>query len=506
MIREALLGLDLGTSSVKAVFMDARGETIGSGARGYAIDSPAADWAQQSPGEWWNASVTSVREALAEAKKNAGGGFSVKGISLSGQMHGLVALDADDKPLGPAIIWADRRSSSEVRAVNAAIENIGVEYACNGASTGFLLPSLLWLANNEPDVMDRVRTVMLPKDYVSFRMTGRRAAEPTDASGSGACNVRDGGWNYALLSELGIPCEIFPEMIPTGSFLGPLRAAAAEEMGLDEGIPVAAGAADQPAGALGNGIAGFGMMSSTIGTAGQIFAPVTSPMYDREFRTNTFRHAGENLWYVLGANLSAGYCLKWLKNTANIPGRYADLDKYASRVPAGSRGVVFLPYLFGDRTPHRDERARAVFFGLAGSHGTDEMIRAVMEGVVFSMNEGVELVRGLGIDPSVVVASGGGARSKLWRQMQADVYALPVTRAVSEEQACAGAAILASVGAGIHPDIPSACEAMTRMSGETEEPDMRSHEIYMDIFGIYRELYSRNAELFARMTEFAKKG
>jgi xylulokinase len=243
------------------------------------------------------------------------------------------------------------------------------------------------------------------------------------------------------------------------------------------------------------------MMSSTIGTAGQIFAPLSRPARDELLRANTFVHAG-NIWYVLGANLSAGYCLKWLRKTASIPDQYGALDQRAERVPPGSRGVVFLPYLFGDRTPHRDPYARAAFFGLAGSVGTDEMIRAVMEGVVFSMAEGVEIARELGVNPEIVVASGGGARSRLWRQIQADVYGLPVTRSESAEQACVGAAILAAVGCGLHPDIVSASKAMTRLSGEVQLPDMKARETYMELFGIYRELYGRNKELFPALEKF----
>jgi xylulokinase len=315
--------------------------------------------------------------------------------------------------------------------------------------------------------------------------------------------VKDGGWNSGLLESLSLPPSIFPEIVPTGGIAGQITPRAAEELGLPAGTPVAAGAADQPAGALGNGVTEFGTLLSTIGTAGQIFTPLASPVYDERLRTNTFNHAPGGTWYMMGANLSAGYCLKWLRQRANIPGAYKDLDGLASRVPAGSRGVIFLPYLFGDRTPHLDGHARAMFFGLAGASGIDEMIRAVMEGVVFSMAEGLEITRELGVSPKMVIASGGGARSKLWTQIQADIYNLPVTRSVTEEQACTGAAILAAAGAGVYPDIKTACAAMTRMSGEIQTPGAEAHAAYMEIFGIYRELYDRNRELFPRLAKFA---
>jgi xylulokinase len=283
---------------------------------------------------------------------------------------------------------------------------------------------------------------------------------------------------------------------------------AADELGLDESIIVAAGAADQVAGALGNGITQPGSMSSTIGTAGQIFSPLSSPSYDKLKRTNTFCHAvqnaqnKQNIWYALGANLSAGYCLKWL---ANIIGSidYEAMSERARLVPVGSRGVIFLPYLFGDRTPHQDERARGMFFGLAGSVGADEMIRAVMEGVVYSLAESVEIVRTLGVTPESVVASGGGARSDLWRQIQADVYGVPVARSGTSEQACLGAAILASVGSGFYPDINAACGVMTRPMDDICEPDMNAHSVYMEEFTVYRELYDRNRDLFPRVARFS---
>jgi xylulokinase len=361
----------------------------------------------------------------------------------------------------------------------------------------------MWLKKRERAVMERVSAVLQPKDYICFRMTGRKVSEPTDAAGTCAYDVRDGGWNHALIDALGLPREIFPEIVPTGSVVGAVSREAAEETGLAPGTPVVAGAADQPAGALGNGVCEFGTLSSTIGTAGQIFAPITAPVYDKHLRTNTFIHAVPGLWYILGANLSAGYCLEWLRKNANISGEYGRLDDRAARVPAGSRGVVFLPYLFGDRTPHQDARARAAFFGLAGGTGTDEMIRAVMEGVVFSMAEGMELACELGARPEIVIASGGGARSRLWRQIQADIYGIPVTRSAAGEQTCAGAAVLAASGIGFYPDISSACRAMTRASDETEIPDMEAHAVYMELFKIYKELYERNKELFPKLADFA---
>ena len=500
---ELLLGIDLGTSSVKAVFMDALGNVKGSGQREYPIDSPHIGRAEQSPEEWWKAVALSVREGLGEARKEAGGEVTVRAVGFSGQMHGLVALGHDDSPVNPAIIWADQRSTDEARDVNEAITRTGIEKACNKASPGFLLPSLLWLMRHEPETFAQIKTVMPPKDYIRLRMTGRRASEPTDAAGTCAYNVKDGGWNTELLEALSIPPHIFPEIVPTGAIAGQITPRAAEELGLPAGTPVAAGAADQPAGALGNGVTEFGTLLSTIGTAGQILAPLTAPSYDERLRTNTFNHAPGGVWYALGANLSAGYCLKWLKRHASIPGAYKDLDGLASRVPAGSRGVIFLPYLFGDRTPHLDGHARAMFFGLTGGTGIDEMIRAVMEGVVFSMAEGLEIALELGVSPKMVIASGGGAGSKLWQQMQADIYNLPVTRSATKEQACTGAAILAAAGAGIYPDIKTACAAMTRMSGEIQTPDAEAHSAYMEIFGIYKELYDRNRELFPRLAKFA---
>ncbi|MDR1885734.1 MAG: xylulokinase [Synergistaceae bacterium] len=503
-LSEALmLGIDLGTSSVRAAFIDARGEVSGMGQRELGIDVPAIGRAEQSPREWWRCTVEAVREGRSMAERNAGGPVSVLAAGFSGQMHGLVALGERDEPAYPAVIWADARGGAEADMINEAQARMGFERSCNKASVGFMLPTLLWMKSREPDTMRRIKSVMLPKDYICFRMTGRKVTEPSDASGTLAFDVRNGGWNRDLIEALSLPPDVFPEIVPTGSVVGGLMAGPAEELGLARGLPVVAGAADQAAGALGNGAIEPGTLLSTIGTAGQVFTPLASPMYDPELRTNTFCHARGGLWYLLGANMSAGYCLKWLKKNASLTGDYDAMSNRASLVPVGSRGVIFLPYLHGDRTPHQDASARAAFFGLAGGSGIDEVIRAVMEGVVYSMNEGVEIARSLGVNPSLVIASGGGARSRLWRQIQADVYGLPVRRSIATEQSCVGAAILAAVGIGLFKDIDEACGAMTRLSPETELPDRDAHARYQELFSIYRELYARNSDIFKRLGKFA---
>ncbi|MDR2780431.1 MAG: xylulokinase [Synergistaceae bacterium] len=497
-----LLGIDIGTSSAKAVLADALGRVAGSGQCGYPIDSPAVGYAQQSPEEWWNAAVRAVREGMSAARKNSRHEIPVAAVSFSGQMHGFAALGSDGAPLRPAIIWADQRGFGEIAAVNEAIAKVGLDRTCNRVSAGFALPSLLWMKKHEGTVMERVRAVLQPKDYICFRMTGRKVSEPTDAAGTCAYDVKNGGWNDELIDALELPREIFPEIVPTGSIVGCVSRAVSEELGLAPGTPVVAGAADQPAGALGNGVCEFGTLSSTIGTAGQIFAPVTDPVYDEFSRTNTFNHAAPNLWYILGANLSAGYCLEWFRKNAGVTEDYRALGDRAARVPAGSRGVIFLPYLFGDRTPHLDASARAMFFGLTGGTGTDEMIRAIMEGVVFSMAESLEAAKRLGVRPKLVTASGGGAKSRLWRQIQADIYGIPVTRSIISEQACVGAAILAACGIGLYTGVSSACKAMTRVADETETPNMEANAVYMELFKIYKELYGRNRELFPKLADF----
>ena len=500
---DMLLGIDLGTSSAKAVFFGTDGSVVGEDGEVYGIDSPRPGWAEQDPEIWWNA----VAKAVRKAKKAIPGPFHLSGMGISGQMHGLVCLDRSKKVLRPAVIWADQRSGDEASQINSFLDDQCLfKNTLNKASSGFMLSSLLWLRQNEPEIARRIAHVLLPKDYIRFRLTEELSTDPSDACGSAAFDVVNGQWMDGLLRHFAINPSIMPYVTYSSLYAGELCREAAETLDLKPGIPVASGAGDQAAQAIGNGLIRSGQASSNIGTAGQFFVASEKPLYDPELRCNCFNHAEFGMWYLLGANLSAGFCLNWL--WTKILGRqnYDEAAAWAAEVPAGSRGLLFHPYLNGDRTPHQDPLASASFIGLSGTHGISEMVRAVMEGVVFSLRDGLDIARSLGLSPSLVVASGGGARSALWRQIQADVYNLPVGTMKATEQACAGAAILGGVAAGVFDSIGGGCARMIGSVEEVTEPIPANAALYEEIYqSAYRDFYTQNRELYAKLFKWRNR-
>lgn len=497
---DVLLGIDLGTSSVKAVFFDISGVVLGMGSEEYSVSSPLAGWSEQDPDLWWSSTRVAVHKALSELKQP----HKIRGIGLSGQMHGLVCLDKEKKVLRPAMLWADQRSGEEAERINTFLdEHCFFERALNKASSGFLFASLLWLMEHEPDVARRISHILLPKDYLRFCLTGEIATEKSDACGTGMFDVVNGTWLDEPFRHFAISREALPAVLDSFELAGVVSSYAADTLGIEKGIPVAAGAGDQAAQALGNGLICPGQASSNIGTAGQFFVATETPLFDPELRCNCFNHAYPGLWYLLGANLSAGFALKWLWR--KIIGRedYTEAVRLAEKVPAGSRGLLFHPYLNGDRTPHQNPEASASFIGLGSTHGLPEMVRAVMEGVVFSMREGLEVARSMGISPKLIIASGGGARSSLWRQIQADIYGTPVTTTASTEQACAGAAILAGVVSKVFDSPEEACRAMVRQSETLYEPNPRNVAIYEDMYILgYRDFYRNNRQLYTKLFQW----
>lgn len=496
---DLLLGVDLGTSSVKTVLFSPDGSVAGTGRADYDVDSPRPGWAEQSPEVWWNSTVAAVRGALKEA-----GSCRVRGVGLSGQMHGLVCLDKKFQLLRPAIIWADRRSGGEAAQINSLLDAQQLYgRTLNRVSSGFLFPSLLWVMRNEPEIARAIAFVVFPKDYIRFRLTGKISTELSDACGSGSFDVVKGEWLNEILFRYSVNPNIMPYVQCSEVHAGEVLGSAAEALGIEAGIPVAAGAGDQAAQAVGNGLIHSGQASSNIGTAGQFFIASDNALHDPELRCNCFNHAQIGMWYLLGANLGAGFCLQWLWR--GLLGRqdYDEASRLAASVPAGSRGLLFHPYLNGDRTPHQDPEASASFVGLSGAHGAPEMVRSVMEGVVFSMREGLEIARSLGLAPSVIVASGGGARSALWRQIQADVYNLPVVTTGAKEQACAGAAIFGGVVGGVFRSIAEGCEKMVCPEEDIVEPIPENVRLYDDIFNTaWRGFYTNNRQLYPRLSRW----
>lgn len=484
-----LLGIDLGTSGAKALIMDADGHVLGMGRYEYGMATPRPGWAEQDPKTWLQATAGSIREAMARAGISPDG---VAAIGLSGQMHTTVCLDRHGDVLRPAITWADQRSKPQVEEVYQRLGKAQLaRWAQNPLATGFTLATLLWLQENEPGVYARLGHVILPKDYVRYYLTGEIATEATDASGTLLMDVVAGTWNAELLDTCGIDPRVLPAIGSSSALAGVLRGEAALALGLRTGIPVVYGSADQPAQAVGNGIVRPGILSSTIGTGGQLFAPSVTPAYDPDLRLHTFVHAVPGLWYIMAASLSAGLSFSWLRKILEAES-YGVLADAAAQVEPGADGLFFLPYLAGERTPHMDPAARGVFAGLTLRHERAHLARAVMEGVVFGLRQGLELIEALGVPVEAVIASGGGTRHPLWLQLQADIFGRDIRQTCTEEAAAFGAALVAGVGAGVYADAGAACTRAVRLSDLVIHPDAdRAHTydgLYRQFTGLYPAL------------------
>ncbi|MFN8474068.1 MAG: xylulokinase [Anaerolineae bacterium] len=481
-----MLGMDIGTSGAKAAIVDTDGNLLGVGRHEYSIATPRPGWAEQDPAIWIEAAVSTTREALAESNIRR---QDIAAIGLSGQMHTTVCLDRGGVPLRPAITWADQRTGPQVREVYGRLGREGLaRWTQNPLATGFTLANLLWLQENEPAIYAAIAHVLLPKDYLRYYLTGEIGTEATDASGTSLMDVKAGAWNSELLAAFGIAPAILPAIQQSTSVAGSLRAEVASVMGLRPGIPVAYGSADQPAQAVGNGIIHPGVLSSTIGTGGQLQAPSATPSYDPELRLHTFCHAVPNLWYNLAAILTAGLAFAWLRRVLHAES-YGALADAAAQVAPGADGLFFLPYLAGERTPHMNPAARGVFVGLTLRHDQAHLARAVMEGVVFSLRQGLELIKSLGVPVDRVIASGGSTRHPLWLQLQADIYNQAIYQTRTSEAAAFGAALLGGVGAGIFASLDAACAATVRMSDVIVQPSPANVTLYDKLYQQYVELY-----------------
>lgn len=499
-----VLGLDVGTSGTKAIAMDASGKLLASALVEYPLYSPKPNWAEQDPADWKRAAF----EALSELAGAIDAG-EVKGLGLTGQMHGSVFLDGDNKVLRPALLWCDQRTAPQCEAIT---EKVGeaklIEMVSNPALTGFTAPKILWLRDNEPDLYDKVRKVLLPKDYVRLELTGEFATDVADASGTLLFDVKNRAWHTELMSILGIDPDFMPPAYEGPEVTGTLSADAASKTGLPAGIPVVAGGGDQAAGGVGCGIVRKGVLSSSLGTSGVVFAFAEDVSTDAQGRVHTFCHSVPGKWHVMGVMLSAGGSLQWFRNTLcqneQAVAAETGCDPYeyitaaAAQVPVGSEGLVFLPYLTGERTPHKDPYAKGAFVGLSLRHTKAYLARAVMEGVAFGMRDSLEIIREMGVDVDEVRASGGGARSALWRQILADTGRAPMVTINVDEGPSYGAAILASVAAGIYGTVEEACDAII---GEVDrlEPDLETAAEYDKWFAEYRAAYQALAPGFRRV-------
>jgi len=505
-----LMGIDVGTSRTKILIIDDSGNFVAEASQEYPISAPHPGYAEQDPDWWWNAVKTSIREAL---KHSGTDPAEVSAIGLSGQMHGTVLLGKDFKPLRPAIIWADKRSSSQCEKF---YERIGreklLDIVCNPIMSGFMGPSLLWVKDNEPSIFEKTFRVLLPKDYVRFKLTGLLATDYSDASATLLFDVKRRKWSDYLFSRLDISSELFPPVFESTDVVGEPSIEASKATGLPPGVPVVAGGGDSPVGAVGCGAIRSGVVSSNIGTGGQIFTTLDEFRVDLRHRVHTFCHAVPGKWYLQGAILSAGLSLRWFKDNIAFPeksvGALCNIDPYdllskeAEPVEPGCNGLIFLPYLLGERSPHMDPDARGGFFGLTFEHTRAHLIRAVMEGVVYALKDCLEIFEELGVKKENIIVRGGGSRSSLWRQIQADVFNAEVVKTKIEEEASFGAALLAGAGAGIYHDLEEACEKTIRIVS-SETPDENRVKIYQRYYReIYRRLYPSLKKHWSRLADF----
>jgi xylulokinase len=493
-----LLGIDVGTGGTRAIVVDAAGRIIGSATDEHVpFASPQIGWAEQDPRDWWRAACGAVRAALAAGTLTGG---DITAVGVSGQMHGSVLLDDAGEVIRPALIWCDQRTDAECRAIT---EKVGaarlIELTSNPALTGFTLPKLLWVRTHEPQAWARVAAVLLPKDYVRGRLTGDRATDVADASGTLLFDVAGRQWSGDMLDAMDIDAAVLPRAYESPEVTGTVSPDGAAATGLRQGTPVVAGGGDQAAGAVGMGIVRAGAVSATIGTSGVVFAATDRPALDPAGRVHTFCHAVPGRWHIMGVTQGAGLSLRWFRDQFGAgPGNgrdpYERMTEEAARVSAGADGVLWAPYLMGERTPHLDPHARAALVGLAASHTRAHVLRAVLEGVTFSLKDSFSIFEEMQVPVSGVRLGGGGARSALWRQIQADVYGYPVEIVEAEEGAAYGAALLAGVGGGVWRTVEDACDAVVRVAARVM-PDPASRAVMTRHYQEYRKVYPALREI-----------
>ncbi|WP_346936852.1 xylulokinase [Clostridium sp.] len=492
-----LLGIDIGTSGTKTVLFDRGGNPISSSTAEYPLYQPEIGWAEQDPLDWWKAVCITINQVIKDSNINP---ESISGIGLSGQMHGLVMLDGDGNVLRKSIIWCDQRTAKECVEITEKVgEKRLIDITANPALTGFTASKILWVRNNEPEIYEKCRKMLLPKDYIRYMLTGEFATEVSDASGMQLLDIKNRCWSKEVLNALDIPIEYLGDVHESIVVSGKVHKKAAQVTGLKENTPVVGGAGDQAAGAIGNGIIKSGQISSTIGTSGVVFAHLDEPIIDEKGRVHTFCHAVPGAWHMMGVTQGAGLSLKWFRDnfcTNEIEvAKYMGIDPYvlmtkeAEKVPAGSRGVIYLPYLMGERTPHLNPKAKGVFFGLSAAHTKNEMLRAVIEGVSYSLLDCMEIIKDTGMNPTNVMVSGGGGKSELWRQILADMFNCKVSTNKSSEGPALGVALLAGVGTGVYKDINEAC-SIAISENSIQYPKEENSLVYKRYYEIYKKIYN----------------
>ena len=482
------LGIDVGTGGARALLVDGAGRVRAAATAPHEpvrMERPL--WAEQRPEDWWRASIEAIRAALAEAGVS---GKDVRGVGLSGQMHGLALLDESGDPVRPALIWCDQRSQPQVDFINrTAGADFVLQSTANPVLTGFTLPKLLWVRDHEPRIFERARKLLLPKDYIRYRLTGEFASDVSDASGTSLFDVVRRRWSLEMTQRLGLDRSLLPDVAESCVVTACIASKAANLTGLSAGTPVAAGAGDQAASAVGAGIVRSGVVSCTLGTSGVVFAHMEQPAYDPAGRVHTFCHAVPDCWHVMGVTQGAGLSLQWFRDQMCAAGvTYDDLTREAARAAPGAQGLYWLPYLMGERTPHLDAWARGGWIGLTARHTRGDLIRALIEGVCYSQKDCLEIVEQLGAPVAAVRVSGGGARSAFWRQTLANVFGKPVVALETEQGSAYGAALLALVATGEFSSVAEVCGTAVR-EAETIDPEAGQVQAYAERHAIYQSLY-----------------
>ena len=491
-----LIGVDVSTTGAKALLCDERGKVLGTATTEYPCYTPKPLWSEQDPEDWWNGTCQSIRGVLAKTGVN---GAQVRGIGLSGQMHGLVMLDKKHEVIRRAILWNDQRTAAECRQMTEAVgPKRLLKLVCNPALTGFTAPKILWVRNNEPRNYEKCRKVLLPKDYVRFRLSGTFATEVSDASGMLLLDIRKRAWSDEVLRKLDVERALLADCYESAEVSAQVSAGVAKELGIPAGTPIVGGGGDQAAGAVGNGIVRSGVISTTIGTSGVVFAFSDQVATDPRGRLHTFCHAVPGKWHVMGVVLSAGGSLQWYRNhmaeMEKAQAQKQGIDPYdilcaeAAQAPAGCEGLLFLPYLTGERTPHANPNARGALVGLTPRHGKNEIIRSIMEGITYAMKDSLEIIHAMGIEVNEIRLSGGGAKSEFWRQMQADVYERPVCTINASEGPAYGVALLAGVGTGVWDNVEQACSQAISIV-DRYRVNRKQSRIYQEFYPVFQSLY-----------------
>lgn len=491
-----LLGIDIGTSGTKTVLFTEKGEVVCSYTGEYPLYQPQNGYAEQKPGDWWQAVLDGIRSVIRQSGVSGG---DIKGIGLSGQMHGLVMLDRENEVIRDSIIWCDQRTAEECSQItNLVGARRLIEITANPALTGFTASKILWVRNHEPQNYEKCAKILLPKDYIRFMLTGEFATEVSDASGMQLLDIKNRCWSGEVLDKLGIDRALLGKVYESPEITGRVTKEVADLTGLAQGTPVVGGAGDNAAAAVGTGVVADGRAFATIGTSGVVFAHTSQMSIDPKGRVHTFCSAVPGEWHVMGVTQAAGLSLKWFRDnfclseieTASAMGKdpYALMDQEAATVPIGADRLLYLPYLMGERTPCLDPDARGVFFGLSAIHTKKHLLRAVLEGVTYSLRDCLEVFGEMGITASDLMACGGGGSSPLWRQMIADVFGCTVNLPASKEGPALGVALLAATGVGIYSSVREACDAVIRVKGQ-QQPDERSRAAYEPYYALYHSLY-----------------